>query len=576
MKQGPLTRILKLVKDSNPPYQFLLPATLLAFVQAAAALTLPLVTQDLIGVITQDGFAWIALRWVVLVLLVQALTGAGSHWLLGYAGHQFVAHLRHLLHRKLITLPIPFFDNQKSGELISRIMSDTTCLADVFTRELVNLLSGIATVVGAVIILWTLDGTMTLILFGSVFLASLAIVPPALKMQNVAKGIQDETANLSGQLAEGFGLIRLVKASCAEEKSVARGGSAIGNLMNLGRREVRIQAWLAPILSVGLMGALVVILSAGGVRVRSGELDIGEWIAFIFYLFHVTVPVLQFSTFFAESQRALGASDRILKLLDEPEEELEGEGHIATAQDPLVLEDLRFTYPGNQNPVLQNFDLTIPQGKVTALVGPSGAGKSTILALLERFYDPQAGALKLGSKNIKDFKLRLWRSKLGYVAQDAAVIDGSIEENLCFGLAETPAPEEIERAAEQAHALEFIKAMPQGFQTQVGERGLKLSGGQRQRLAIARTLLKNPEILMLDEATSNLDSHSEHLVQKALSYLMQQRTTLVVAHRLSTVVNADQIAVMEHGRITGTGTHEDLMANHDFYQQLVTHQFVYN
>ncbi|COF45430.1 ABC transporter ATP-binding protein [Streptococcus pneumoniae] len=275
--------------------------------------------------------------------------------------------------------------------------------------------------------------------------------------------------------------------------------------------------------------------------------------------------------FFTQFQKAIGATERISTILEYEVEDHETGVKVTNAKQPIVLENVHFEY-NEEEQVLKNIDFTIESGKVTAIVGPSGSGKTTLFSLLERFYEPTSGAIKLGEESITSYSLESWRRQIGYVSQDSPLIDGTIRDNICYGVEGEVTDEEIEKVAAMAYVDAFIHDLPNGYATEVGERGVKLSGGQRQRIAIARALLRNPQILMLDEATSSLDSKSESVVQKALNNLMKGRTTLVIAHRLSTVVDADKIVFIEKGNLTGSGTHDELLQTHDMYREFATQQ----
>jgi ATP-binding cassette subfamily B protein AbcA/BmrA len=288
-------------------------------------------------------------------------------------------------------------------------------------------------------------------------------------------------------------------------------------------------------------------------------------------MFQIIVPFTQLASFFTAFQKAMGATERIQQLLvRSPEADKKGMETLPLDQE-LVFDRVSFSYEEGK-PILREIDFTVKPGETVAIVGPSGGGKTTIFSLIERFYTPDAGQIRLGPLPIDKLDLTAWRRSIGYVSQESPIMSGTIRENICYGLSREAGEDEIRRAAQLANASEFIERLPAGYETEVGERGIKLSGGQRQRIAIARAFLRNPRILLLDEATSNLDSESEMYVQQALKNLMKGRTTLIIAHRLSTVVEADQILVLEEGRITGRGAHEELMATHDLYRRLAKQQ----
>ena len=548
-------------------------ALVLAFIETGAALLAPLLTRDLVNGFDQDGFSWRLIGTLSLVLLVQALFGGLSLFCMGYVGHGVVANLRKKLQTHLLTLPVPFFDQHRSAELASRIVSDTSVLKDLATDQLVHLLYGLVMVTGSVFILCLLDWKMTVVLFASVIMAIVVIVPIAARLQNISKKVQDETANLNARTGQTFAEIRLVKAYAAEQVEVRSGAGSIGRLFDLNMRETRIQAVMGPIMGVALMAAMVAILGFGGARVAEGTLKIGDLIAFILYVFHIVMPMVQLTYFFSDLQKAIGASERITELFSIENEKGDEGPNPKWRGHGLVFDKVCFAYRPDGPLVLKEIDLEIRPGSVTALVGPSGSGKSTIFSLIERFYLPDKGKISLGDQTIDTFHLRAWRKGLGFVAQEAPVLYGTIRENLCFGHDRAMSDDRLWRALDSAHAREFVKALPQGLETETGERGVQLSGGQRQRLAIARAILKDPGFLMLDEATSSLDSESEQTIRSALQILMRGRTTLVIAHRLSTVVDADRIYVLERGKITGMGVHAQLLESHERYRRLVAQQF---
>lgn len=351
------------------------------------------------------------------------------------------------------------------------------------------------------------------------------------------------------------------------------GGNYINKIFNVGIKDARIEAVLQPIMTTAMLGIFVGILGYGAVRIQQGTLSSGSLVAFLLYLFNIITPIASFATFFSQVQKAMGSTERIQEILNtEPEtttsnQEVNVEGQTITAAH------LNFSYDAD-NQILHDVSFEAKPNTVIAFAGPSGGGKSTIFSLLERFYQPDNGSILIGNHNIKDIDLSNWRSQIGYVSQDSAVFAGSIRDNLQYGLDTKLTDEQLWHGLELAYADEFVKAFPEQLDTQIGERGVKLSGGQKQRIAIARAFLRDPKILMLDEATASLDSESEEKVQRALDQLMVGRTTLVIAHRLSTIVDADQIYFIEHGSVTGHGTHKQLMKEHELYAQYVNEQMV--
>ena len=561
----------RLVRRLTLPRALLAGACLLTLFETGLALWVPLLTRDLIAGASDGSVPRDLVLVLVSVVLVEAVFSGLSLYLLARAGEKLTAFLRNALVGRLIRLPMSFHDERKSGELVSRTMSDTASVQSLLTVQAVAFVAGLVSMVGAVVILWLLDWRLTLVLFSSALVGLLLVLPVAARLQSIGKEIQDEQAAFSGRLAGVLGDMRLLKASCAESHEAGLAARAVEALRVLGLREARIYAVLGPTVTLGLSGALVVILGYGGARVASGALAVGTLVAFILYLFQVVMPMVQFSTFIAALNKAAGAAEHLSGLLDEAEEERSERGSVPALEGCLRFESVRHSY-GDDRDVLRGFDLEIPVGKVTALVGPSGAGKTTVLSLLERFYAPDSGRIVVGGEPLAQMALEPWRRRVGYVSQEAPLLAGSVRDNLCYGLARPPSAAQIDRALRAARADRFVAELSEGLETEVGERGVKLSGGQRQRLALARAFLVDPEILMLDEATANLDAESESAIRDALAELMHGRTTVIVAHRLSTVVFADQIAVVEAGTVTGRGRHHELLASHDVYRDLVERQ----
>jgi len=563
----------KLIASTQPPKLILIVALILTLIQTTAGLIVPLMTKGLI-----DGLTMSALNKSVIIMLIgafviQAIAAGISIYLLNYAGQRVVATLRTKLWNKVLSLPMPYFDRNRTGDTMSRITNDTSQIMTLIADYLVSFISNIVAVVGGVALLFYLDWVMSLIILSLVPLTLLILLPVGRKMYQISKKQQDEMAGFTSVLSQVIGEIRLVKAYGTEKQESDAGNSRIGKMFAFGLQEARILALIGPLFTFVMTAVLVVILGVGGMRVASGLLSAGELVAFILLLFQVIMPMGQFTTLYSRLQKVVGATERIQAILAHEEEPRDQTEAAPKGNENIAFNNVRFSYVTGEE-VLHGIDLMLPARKVTAIVGPSGSGKSTIFSLLEQFYRPEAGSITYGGKAITAYSLSSWRSKIGYVSQESPLMAGTGKDNITYGLGREASLEEIRRAAEMAYAKEFIEKLPQGYDTEVGERGIKLSGGQRQRIAIARALLRSPDVLLLDEATSSLDSTSEHEVQQALSNLMQGRTTVVIAHRLSTVVDSDQIVVLEHGHVTGTGTHAELLGSHEVYRELAQKQFV--
>ncbi|MGR6857342.1 ABC transporter ATP-binding protein [Bacillus halotolerans] len=564
-----------LVKQTNPSYGKLAFALILSIVTTLVSLLIPLLTKQLVDGFSMSALSGTQIGLIALVFLIQAALSAYATYALNYSGQKIISGLRDLLWKKLIKLPVSYFDTNASGETVSRVTNDTMVVKELITSHISGFITGIISVIGSLTILFIMNWKLTLLVLVVVPLAALILVPIGQKMFSISRETQDETARFTGLLNQILPEIRLVKASNAEEVEYKRGKLGISSLFQLGVREAKVQSLVGPLISLVLMAALVAVIGYGGMQVSSGELTAGALVAFILYLFQIIMPMGQITTFFTQLQKSIGATERMIEILAEEEEDTVTGNQIDNAHLPIRLDQVSFGYKPEQL-ILKDISAVIEAGKVTAIVGPSGGGKTTLFKLLERFYSPTEGTIRLGDEPVDTYSLESWRQHIGYVSQESPLMSGTIRDNICYGLEREVTDAEIEKAAEMAYALNFILELPNQLDTEVGERGIMLSGGQRQRIAIARALLRDPSILMLDEATSSLDSQSEKSVQQALEVLMEGRTTIVIAHRLSTVVDADQLLFVEKGEITGRGTHHELMASHDLYRDFAEQQLKMN
>ncbi|MFE4898167.1 ABC transporter ATP-binding protein [Peribacillus butanolivorans] len=569
-KQKGWRQFIRLVQQTKPSKLMIGIALVLSLSTTGVGLLVPLFTKNLINDFSISSLSTERITLLVLAIIVQALASGFSIYLLNRIGQSVVAGIRDQLWRKLLVLPVNYFDEHQSGETVSRMTNDTTVVKGLISEHLSNFVTGIISIVGSMIVLFVLDWKMTLLMLIAIPLSVLILMPLGKKMHQISKGMQDETASFTSILQQVLTEIRLVKASNAETFEYQNGNKGITKLFQFGLKEAKIQALIGPLMSLVMMALLVLILGYGGMRVSSGALTAGALVAFIMYLFQIIMPMAQLAGFFTQFQKATGATERIISILDSEEEE-DAKQQVQNINQSITVDHLNYSY-NNGEQVLKDISFTVEAGKVTAIVGPSGSGKTTLFSLFERFYKPQQGSISIGGKSINDFTLLSWRSQIGYVSQESPIVSGTIRDNICYGIDRDITDEELNQVAKMAYADQFISELPNGYDTEVGERGMKLSGGQRQRIAIARAFLRNPKILMLDEATSSLDSKSEHVVQQALNDLMKGRTTIVIAHRLSTVINSDQIIFLEKGEITGSGTHKELYNTHSLYREFAEQQ----
>ena len=568
-----LKDFLRLIMSVNPKKSLFAIGLFLSLLTSGASLIVPQLTK---GLIDTSKLAQIDKRMLIVLVLAfvaQLAFGAIGSFLLRYVGESAVKTLREKLWSHLLQMPVGYYDDHKSGESSSRLVNDTTVIKDLVATQFPNFTTGAIQLVGSMIILFVMDWKMAAMMFLAVPIMALIMMPIGRIMSRLGRQLQAATADFNAEASEKLSEIRLIKSSNGEEFEKNSGGSFINKIFNLGIKDAKVEAMLQPIITTVMLGLYVGILGYGAVRVQAGTLTSGQLVAFLLYLFNIMMPAASFAMFFSQVQKAMGATERIEQILKTELEPIETGKAVDVAGKTIKAENLSFHYVAHR-PILKNVSFEAKPNTVIAFAGPSGGGKSTIFALLERFYQPTGGTVKIGDERIDDLSLTNWRSQIGYVSQDSAVFAGSIRENLQYGLDRTLTEKELWHGLELAYADQFVREFPDQLETELGERGVKLSGGQKQRIAIARAFLRDPKVLMLDEATASLDSQSEEKVQRALDQLMEGRTTLVIAHRLSTIVDADHIYFIEKGEVTGHGTHSELIASHPLYAQYVQEQVV--
>ncbi len=566
------------------PYRGWIVVALIAMViSAGLGLVIPLAIGQVVNLITGDQALPVVqiAQLLGIVMIGQLLTGVIQTYCLSFVGERVVSDLRIAAYEHLQKLDLAFFEQRRTGEITSRITNDVTLIQTTVTNSLPTLLGGVIQLVVAValmlVVSWQLSGLAlilvpTLVLIGVFF---------GRWLRQISTAVQDRLADATSILEETVAGVRVVRSFRREDYEITRFRAAVEATFATALKLARIRAIFQPAMSLAVWMALIGILAIGGYLVSTGVLTTGSLISFLFYAVMAAGSMGVFASLFAQLQEALGATTRVFELLDQ-------QPLVADAPDAIPLppvegriefREVSFAYQSatsNGSPapvVLRDFSLTIEAGEMVALVGPSGAGKSTIASLIPRFYDVSAGSVLIDGYDVRRVQIQSLRDQIGIVLQETQLFSGSVRDNIRYGRLEAT-DEEIEAAARMANAHEFICQLPDGYDTPVGERGVRLSGGQRQRIAIARAILKNPRILILDEATSSLDSESERLVQEALERLMAGRTSIVIAHRLSTVQRADRIAVIVAGELVEIGTHHELLARDGVYARLYERQFL--
>ncbi|MCC6122044.1 ABC transporter ATP-binding protein [Weissella cibaria] len=560
-----------LVRQTKPAYWQLVLGLGLGVLATGIQLAVPHLAGDLI-----NGFGKAINKTLLIsvigMFILSAVISAVSGTVLGIFGENVVSRLRNNLWDKLIRLRVSYFDDTKAGEMTSRLINDSTQIKDLLANSFPRMMTSLLTVVGALTLMVIKDWRMTAIMALAIPLVMLVMMPVMRQSHKIGRDRQNALADFNGEAGETLSEIRLVKSSNAEAFETTKGHTTIKKLYQIGLREAVYDSIAGPLMTAVMMGLFVGVLGYGAHRVAQGSMTMGTMFSFLMYLFQLLGPAATLGQFFSDLAKASGSTERVQTLLAEPEEDFSQGAVIDVEGQTLAMKHVDFAYDDSKQ-ILTDVSFEAKPNTVVAFAGPSGGGKSTLFGLLERYYEPTAGQISIGTTNVQDVQLADWRAQIGFVSQDSAIMAGTIRHNLTYGLAGDYTDDDLWRVLGLAFAEKFVRDMPAGLDTEVGERGVKVSGGQRQRLAIARAFLRDPKILMLDEATASLDSESEAMVQKALESLMKGRTTLVIAHRLSTIVDADNIYFIEQGHVSGSGTHQELVATHKLYQEYVATQF---
>ncbi len=596
---GPKAKFSQLWPYMKEQRRLLVFAVILSLLSASVNLAQPLVVGNIISTV-QKGSDVVPLALILLAItLLSAVAGGAMYYVLAKAGEGVVFSARSKLSTRLLRLPIFEYDLRRTGDLVSRVGSDTTLLRAALTQGLVDGAGGALLFIGSVVAMAVIDWLLLLITLLMISIAVAAIGVTSRRIRSATTKAQERVGNMSASVERALSAVRTIRAARAESRESAQIQTDATEAYNQGVKIAGINSWVTPIGGLAANGAFIVVLGVGGYRVASGQTEVASLITFILLMFIMIRPVGQFFGAYSSVQSALGALARIQEILDIPLEDTDTERaqkskRAAVNKTAIEFRNVKFRYParpevaldkeGNPIPdaapvmsepkeVLKGVSFKIERGSRVAIVGPSGAGKSTVFSLIERFYEPTGGEILLDGQAVHSISRSDLRGQIGYVEQDAPVLAGSIRENLLIGSPDAPEAE-LKRVLREVNLTAVLKRDKRGLDAEVGEQGIMLSGGERQRLAIARTLLSAPPIMLLDESTSSLDGLNEQRMREAIDAVAKNRTMIVIAHRLSTVIDSDQIIVIDQGKVIGAGTHKQLLKTAPLYRELAGTQML--
>lgn len=540
------------------------------------SLAFPMLIGDLFG--QKDNSSAIigssdkVLTILFIVLMSQAIFSYFRIYLFSIVSENALKDLRFKSYRHLIFSPISFFDKSKVGELTSRIATDVNLLQETFNTTIAEFVRQIITVFGGIIMIFLISPKLSLIMLSIVPIIAIAAVVFGKYIKKLSKEAQDASANSNNLIEEALSNIKVVKAYANEFFELKKYSIEIKNIKDLSIKGAKWRGLFAAFIIFCFFGSVSFIVWQGTNMVTANELGIGDFVKFILYTIFIAASFGGISSLYGSIQKAVGATERLLDLLEEDEENIQNKNESALSKGEIEFQNISFNYPTRKEvDVLKDISFSVKFGEKVALVGSSGSGKSTIASLILRLYNADQGSILFDGKDDSNYTLTQIRKSIAVVPQEVTLFSGSILDNIIYG-APNSSEEEVKQAAVKANAWEFISSFPDQLNTLVGDRGIQLSGGQKQRIAIARAILKNPKILILDEATSSLDVESEKLVQDALNKLMKDRTTLIIAHRLTTIKDADNILVLENGSVKESGNHDELIAQKGSYFKLISTQ----
>jgi ABC-type multidrug transport system fused ATPase/permease subunit len=582
-------------KDTGPKAKFsqltpyllehksaLVVAVILSLIGAVVSLAQPLVVGQVITAVQEGQDVGQLAAFLVVIIFAAGVASGLMYYVLAKAGEGVVLSARNKLAVRLLKLPILEYDLRRTGDLVSRVGSDTTLLRAVLTQGLIDAAGGVLIFVGAIIAMAFIDPFLLLLTLAMISVAVVSIVISARQIRSATTKAQQRVGEMAAAVERALSAVRTIRAARAEARETENISKDANEAYVQGVKIAKINALISPIAGVASNAAFIVVIGVGGFRVAAGETDVADLVTFILLMFLMIRPLGQAFGAYSSVMSALGALARIEEILQLPLEETARESAQVskpkTTQNALEFKKVNFSYPSTEDfrdgkPVLNNVSFKIKKGDRVALVGPSGSGKSTILSLIERFYEPDSGEILLEGVPVRELARDTLRSQIGYVEQEAPVLAGTIRDNLLIGSPDAT-DAQLKKVLGQVNLTSVLKRDKRGLDAEVGEAGIMLSGGERQRLAIARALLEAPPILLLDESTSALDGLNEQRMREAIDAVAEGRTMIVIAHRLSTVVDSDQIIVLDQGKVVGVGTHSQLVKSTPLYKQLAKQQLL--
>ncbi len=567
--------ILEFSKIVKWPKKLLIIALLFSVLSSVVSLTIPILLKDNVDIlfIEKENINYLYILCFLFLFLINTVMSAFSSYILGYIGESVIYQLRKYMWKHVLKLNYSFFTHNNTGNIMSRLTNDVSILSEFLANKLPQFIPSFLTLIGSIIILISFDWKLSFAIFVIIPISLIVLFPLGKKISIIAELNQNASAQYSSILANVLGEIRLIKLNNGQKFGYEYGKQQLLNIFKYGIREVKIMSFIGPVITLIMLLSILLIILYGGWRVNIGAISPGTLTAMIFILFQSVPLIISIGDFFSAYKSSEGATQRLFDIYVTPEENPPQNKFISIEFGDLVLKNINFKFNVKDKNTLKGVNSTFKKNEITAIVGESGAGKTTLLNLISRLLPLKEGTIELNGIDIQSFNVLDWRSYLGYSIQDSSVLNLKLNENLSLGLSNKPDDKDIYDILNKVGLSSFVDGLPYKLNSIINEQGSNISGGQKQRLSIARALLRNPKILLLDEVTSNLDSETEYLLQNLINDYKHSRIIITIAHRISTIKNADKIIIMKEGEIIGSGTHNDLYKYNEYYKKLVDYQY---